>query len=211
MNQVECKTDFGEIETLADFISPVYQETNSEDSPPTTPNSIEIGSPVEHFYDQTWLTGKYEPVTYEPYRKHDKAKFSSEIYPVENTTPTPEIPYYYPTTAEGSENVPQPTQYFFPPNFDNTSPYYHSTPTTPSSTDSFGSISPENFTGGVQDYLESPPIEIPVTVDPRFNLSSVGKATSALKTRRRASRSKCPCVKCCHAKLGVETCGLLLQ
>lgn len=36
MNQVDCKTDFDEIQILADCISPVYiTEMNSEDSSPS--------------------------------------------------------------------------------------------------------------------------------------------------------------------------------
>ena len=61
-------------------------------------------------------------------------------------------PYYYPSPSiQSSENIGIPTQYFFPPNFETNTSNLNAM-ITPTSADSFGSISPENFTGGVQGW-----------------------------------------------------------
>ena len=52
---------------------------------------------------------------------------------------------------------------------------------------------------GLQNYLS--PQETAVRSKKPFPLASIGKVESSLKNRRtRASRSKCPCVKCCNAR-----------
>ena len=117
---------------------------------PTTPNSIEVGSPVKNFYDPTWFHGSYEQVAPQPFPKDTREPFSNKIFQKENNSDTIMSPYHYPSPSiESSENIGIPTQYFFPPNFE-TNTCNLNAMITPTSADSFGSISPENFTGGVQ-------------------------------------------------------------
>lgn len=120
---------------------------------PTTPNSIEVGSPVKNFYDPTWFHGCYEQVASQPFPNDTREPFSNKIFQKENNSETIKSTYYYPSPSiESSENIGIPTQYFFPPNFETNHQilYNQNAMVTPTSADSFGSISPENFTGGVQ-------------------------------------------------------------
>ena len=73
--------------------------------------------------------------------------------------------------------IPTEGQYFFPPNFD------------------ISNIPQPQWNSGINDYIQS---GISAAMLPPINLTPIGK--TRLKTRRRASRSKCPCVKCCHAR-----------
>ena len=117
---------------------------------PTTPNSIEVGSPVKNFYDPTWFHGSYEQVASQPFPNDTREPFSNKIFQKENNSETLKSTYYYPSPSiETSENIG--TQYFFPPNFETNHFEYNQNPmVTPTSADSFGSISSEYFTGGVQ-------------------------------------------------------------
>ena len=100
---------------------------------------------------------------------------NSNVYQTTYDSSSPNS-YYSPPAAPGY--YPQETQHFFPVNFPGYPAYDVQTPA---------------WNGGLQDYLVS-------GYQPQFPLESVGKSKSSLKTRRRASRSKCPCVKCCHAR-----------
>ena len=96
-----------------------------------------------------------------------------------------------PPTIEGFYHYPSPTpyspypvyapptsqQFFFPENF---------SPNQPASFD------PQAFQLSVNSYLQS--VEIPSQNAPHLRMEK-----SKLKNRR-ASRSKCPCFKCCHAR-----------
>ena len=94
-----------------------------------------------------------------------------------------------PTGSYHSPPPPPPTYYqqemqvFFPPNFSTPVGYQFQ------SHDAL-------WNQGLHDYVQSGYDAQPTPI----SICPVGKAKSALKSRRRASRSKCPCVKCCHAR-----------
>lgn len=88
--------------------------------------------------------------------------------------------------------------------------YTATTPSTPQSYSSVGSVPspppqffPENFNPDAvwnqhyNNYIESNKITAENT---SFQLSSISKSSLKMK-RKRASRSKCPCVKCCSARV----------
>lgn len=99
-----------------------------------------------------------------------------------NDYSTPPSPYLHcpPSNPYG--------QYFFPPHFkpDQVMNYPHPPPRTPSS-------------GEYNQNTASVPLQIP-NGKRNFKLASLDKALSGLKKRRRASRSQCPCIKCCSAR-----------
>jgi hypothetical protein len=76
----------------------------------------------------------------------------------------------------------QSQQVFFPPNFSPPADYQYYPPS-------------ESWNSGLQDYIQAAYVEPTHQIAP---LCPVGK--SSLK-QRRASRSKCPCIKCCHARV----------
>ena len=90
-----------------------------------------------------------------------------------STASSPNGYYSSPPPAPG---VYYEHQMFFPPSFD---------------------FQPQLWNHGLQQYIQTTQKTVPVQ---KIELSTVGKAESSLKNRRRASRSKCPCIKCCHAR-----------
>lgn len=90
----------------------------------------------------------------------------------------------------GTNFYPYDSQVFFPPHF--------------SAEGSLPAYQPMGYPAanfspmlGLQDYMQS---GLGDSNTPQFNLTPVARADSSLKTRRRASRSKCPCIKCCNAR-----------
>ena len=139
---------------------------------PRSTGSISYGSDCSEYYRQPQSTPELLPMI--PYQSNYASSYSSSS-PTGSYCSPPAAPGYY----------PQQGQAFFPPNFAEMAPQaYHYPPHA------------EVWNQGLQDYIQSEQHHHPAP----FVLTSVGKAKSGLKTRRRASRSKCPCVKCCHAR-----------
>ena len=104
-------------------------------------------------------------------------------------SPYANSPIPYPDGSQGNSGFfPMESQVFFPPHFSTEPMMYQPIAYQPQV------ASPMV---GLQDYMQSGLTSNP---NPQFNLTPIGRADSSLKTRRRASRSKCPCIKCCNAR-----------
>ena len=139
---------------------------------PATAGSVSYGSDSSHYYC-------HAPVEVLSISS-DPSNYASSY-----ASSSPTGSYYSPPAAPGYYPQQVQVQVFFPPNFTDMTPESNLYPSHA-----------EIWNDGLHDYIQS---EYNQQAAP-FVLSSVGKAKSGLKTRRRASRSKCPCVKCCHAR-----------
>ncbi|CAG5108484.1 Oidioi.mRNA.OKI2018_I69.chr1.g3818.t1.cds [Oikopleura dioica] len=105
---------------------------------------------------------------------------SSPGNPIPSAAPVNASYYHYPSPAPSPHYSPEQfypqQQYFFPSTF--------------SPTD----FNPQALQSSMNSYLSTPP-----SFHPSPQPQPLKIAKSALKNRR-ASRSKCPCLKCCHAR-----------
>ena len=144
------------------------------------------------------------------YSKKNEETFPSPDY----LSPSyPQLPYYGPTytptqysNSPTQFSSPQQETYSMPP----PTPYYENLnkspesqiffpPTFPASNPAFGHVYTEPiWNRGLSDYLQSDYHQVEQNTN--FSLSPMRNSQSSLKTRRRASRSKCPCIKCCNAR-----------
>ena len=175
---INSVTTFEELDSLAAMVSPEFSPENTTLSTgPRSAGSISYGSDCSEYYRQPQSTPELLPMT-SPEQFLYQSNYASSY-----SSSSPTGSYYSPPAAPGY--YPQQGQAFFPPNFAEMAPQaYHYPP--------HGEV----WNQGLHHYIQSEHHQQPA----QFVLSSVGKAKSGLKTRRRASRSKCPCVKCCHAR-----------
>ena len=177
MSQTELKTfeidAMVALDEIADLVSPLFSSSNFAQNSPR--ESIGYGSVDSEDYG---LAFQSSPDQCSP-------QYSNRLTP----SPLEERPFE-PNNYNHAfhyQPYPQMNQYFFPPNFTAPAPLdYQFYPPT------------QVLNSGLQDYLQD---QITYTEPtPEISLSSIGKAKSCLK-QRRASRSKCPCIQCCHARI----------
>lgn len=170
-------------EPLGEF-SPKLEISRIDNFPPESPDSIGASSRPS--------SGQSSPSS--QYACPDQ-HFSSPTYS--------NLPYYSPSFTPTQFTSPQPASYPPQPH----TPYYHQSgksqidesqvffpPTFPAN---FQSYPEPIWNRGLADYLRA---DYETEQPSNFALSPIGKAQSSLKTRRRASRSRCPCIKCCNAR-----------
>lgn len=180
-----------DLQALAQIVSPEFatenlQPTNSQPRAHQYKETDSYNSEGSSYASSTYEGSQTYDYNYSPMsRLNSYDSYESSSYGSSSAS-SPNTNYYSPPPPAGYYD-PQ-SQMFFPSTFEFTPQIHHAQP----------------WNQGLQQYLQTsdksqqPSGGLP---SQQFQLSSIGKAESSLKNRRvRASRSKCPCIKCCHAR-----------
>ncbi|CBY30620.1 unnamed protein product [Oikopleura dioica] len=165
------QVDLSDLDFLAGLISPSTVSEQSYNSPDFAPSSGYNSGASDYPIDYSSSS---------PASLTDASICSSASIPTSSSIPNASY-YHYPASAPlsysptyGAPYSPYPPQYFFPTSF------------SPSD------FNAQALQSSMNSYLSAQPL-------PYEAPKSLKLEKSSLKNRR-ASRSKCPCLKCCHAR-----------